>query len=160
MLVRTLRYINDNYFNFHTFLGAYSRTYVFIKSLATDSSRDHFSAERSDYRDPETIEFLSSQFAKLKAILTDENDLVLVIFPYEYQLRTGALKDLEPQNIIKEAGRRAGVKTYDLYDELMEYLKANRLSSNSIYIYNDPLHFNSAGHHAIAELVYRLLNRS
>ena len=28
MLVRTLRYINDNYFNFHTFLGSHSRTYV------------------------------------------------------------------------------------------------------------------------------------
>jgi lysophospholipase L1-like esterase len=91
--------------------------------------------------------------------LTDEKALVLVIFPYEYQLRAGSLENLEPQKIIKEAGRRAGVRTYDLYDELMEYLKANRLPSTAIYLFNDPMHFNSLGHHAIAELVYRLVNR-
>ena len=39
-------------------------------------------------------------------------------YSYEYQLRTGSLEILEPQNIIKEAGRRAGVTIYDRYDEL------------------------------------------
>ena len=159
MLVRTLRYINDNYFNFHTFLGLHSRTYVLLKSLATDSARDHFLADEFYYHDPKTIEFLSSQFTTLKRLLTDEKPLVLVIFPYEYQLRAGSLEVLEPQKIIKEAGDRAGVTIYDLYDELKEYLQANRLPSKAIYLFNDPLHFNSVGHHAIAELVYRHINR-
>ena len=107
------------------------------------------------YRDAKMIEFLSSQFAKLKQSLTDEKVLLFVVFPYEYQLRTGSSEILEPQNIIKEAGRRAGVTIYDPYDELLEYLKVNRLPSRAIYLFNDPLHFNSVGHHAIAELVHR-----
>ena len=155
MLMRTLRYVNDNYLNFHSFLGSYSRSYVLLKSLAADSARDHFAADRLYYRDARTIEFLSSQFAKIKGSLTDEKVLLLVIFPYEYQLRTGSMETLEPQNIIKEAGRRAGVMIYDLYDELLEYLKVNRLPSRAIYLFNDPLHFNSIGHHAIAELIHR-----
>jgi len=159
MLMRTLRYINDNYVNFHSFLGLHSRTYVWLKSLAADSARDHFSADRLYYRDPRTIEFLSSQFAKLKRTLTDEKALLFVILPYEYQLRTGSLEALEPQNIIKEAGHRAGVTIYDPYEELMEYLKVNRLHSRDIYLFNDPLHFNSVGHHAIAELVYRYIRQ-
>ena len=159
MFVRTLRYINDNYLDFHAFLGSYSRTYVLVKSLATDSARDHFLADELYYDDPQTIEVLSSQFTKLKRLLTDEKPLVLFIFPYEYQLRAGSLEVLEPQKIIKEAGHRAGVTIYDLYDELAEYLKANRLPSKAIYLFNDPLHFNSVGHHAIAELVYRHINR-
>ena len=159
MFVRTLRYINDNYLDFHTFLGSYSRTYVLVKSLATDSARDHFLADELYYDDPQTIEVLSSQFTKLKRLLTDEKPLVLFIFPYEYQLRAGSLEVLEPQKIIKEAGHRAGVTIYDLYDELAEYLKANRLPSKAIYLFNDPLHFTSVGHHAIAELVYRHINR-
>ena len=159
MLVRTLRYINDNHFNFHTFLGSHSRTYVLLKSLATDSARDHFLADEFYYHDPKTIEFLSSQFTKLKRLLKNDKPLVLFILPYEYQLRAGSLEALEPQKIIQEAGHRAGVTIYDLYEELMEYLKANQLHSTDIYLFNDPMHFNSVGHHAIAELVYRHINR-
>ncbi len=160
MFVRTLRYINDHYFNFHTFLGSHSRTYVLLKSLATDSARDHFLADASYYHDSKTIELLSSQFSKLKRLIKDEKPLVLFILPYEYQLRAGSVETLEPQKIIKEAGYRAGVTIYDLYDELMEYLKAKRLPSTDIYLFNDPMHFNSVGHHAIAELIYRHINRT
>jgi hypothetical protein len=46
---------------------------------------------------------------RLKRSLTDEKVLLFVLFPYEYQLRIGSFEILEPQNIIKEAGRRAGV---------------------------------------------------
>jgi lysophospholipase L1-like esterase len=140
LLMRTLRYINDNYLNFH-------------------SARDHFEADRLYYRDAEIIEFLSSQFAKLKRSLTDEKVLLFVLFPYEYQLRIGSLEILEPQNIIKEAGRRAGVTIYDPYEELSEYLKVKKVPSRAIYLFNDPLHFNSVGHHALADLVYRHINQ-
>jgi lysophospholipase L1-like esterase len=158
-LMRTLRYINDNYLNFHSFLGFHSRTYAWLKSLVADSARDHFEADRLYYRDAETVEFLSSQFVKLKRSVTDEKALLLVIFPYEYQLRTGSLEALEPQNVIKEAGHRAGVTIYDAYDELLDYLKVNSLPSRAIYLFNDPLHFNSVGHHAIAELLYRHISQ-
>ena len=44
---------------------------------------------------------------------------------------------------------------YDLYDELDEYLKTNQLPSKSLYLFDDPMHFSSVGHRAIAEIVYR-----
>jgi lysophospholipase L1-like esterase len=160
VVVRTLRYINDNYFNFNNFLKTYSRTYLFLKSFAADTARDYFSADRLYYEDPKTIEFLTSQFAQVKRLLSGSTSLVLVIFPYEYQLRADSLETLEPQNMIREAGRRAGVAIYDLYDGLSEYLKVHRATSKSLYLFNDPMHFNSVGHRAIAELLYGYVNRS
>lgn len=54
-VVRTIRYINDNYFNFNEALKRYSRTYLWLKSLATDTSRDYFQADALAYRDKATM---------------------------------------------------------------------------------------------------------
>lgn len=54
-IVRTIRYINDNYFNFNEALKRYSRTYLWLKSLATDTSRDYFQADALAYRDDATM---------------------------------------------------------------------------------------------------------
>jgi lysophospholipase L1-like esterase len=154
-LVRWLRHFNDNYFNFNDLLKTYSRTYLFVKSLASDTARNYFMADRLYYEDPETVELLSSQFSELQGLLPQGTALVLFIFPYEYQLRARSFETLQPQRIIKEAGGRAGVLIHDLYDELEEYLKINQLSPKSLYLFDDPMHFSSLGHQAIAEIVYR-----
>ena len=159
VVVRMLRYINANYFNFNPFLRSYSRSYLFFKSVVADTARDFFSADRLSYQDPKAIEFLTTQFMELKRLVSGPTALVLVVFPYEYQLRADSLEALEPQVIIKEAGRRAGVTTYDLYDELTEYLRVNRVSSKSLYLFNDPMHFSPVGHRAIADVLYRYVNR-
>jgi lysophospholipase L1-like esterase len=159
VIVRTLRYINDNYFNFNNFLKSHSRTYLLLKSVAVDTSRDYFSADKAYYENGGTIEFLTAQFMELKRLVPDSTALVLVIFPYEYQLRADSTEALGPQKILKEAGRLAGIRIYDLYDDLTEYLKVNRASSRSIYLFNDPMHFNSLGHRAIADFLYGYVNR-
>ncbi|HEU4505136.1 MAG TPA: hypothetical protein VFR79_09910, partial [Nitrospira sp.] len=126
---------------------------------SADTARDYFSADRSYYENPNTIELLTAQFMELKRLVSGPTALVLVVFPYEYQLRADSLEALEPQKIIKEAGRLAGVTTYDLYDELTEYLRENRASSKSLYLFNDPMHFNPVGHRAVADVLYRYVKR-
>jgi lysophospholipase L1-like esterase len=159
VVVRTLRYLNDNYFNFNNFLKTHSRTYLLLKSIAADTARDYFSADKVYYEDPKTLESLTAQFLELKRLVPRPTALMVVLFPYEYQLRADSIEALEPQKMIREAGRRAGIAMYDLYDGLKEYLKANQASSTSLYLFNDPMHFNAVGHRAIADLVYGYLNQ-
>lgn len=54
-IVRTIRYLNDNYMNFNETLKRDSRTYLWFKSLATDTSRDYFQADALAYRDDATM---------------------------------------------------------------------------------------------------------
>ena len=161
--VRWLRYINDNYFNFNDALKKYSRTYLLLKSLATDSSRDYFAADEAMYKDPRTLEFLTNEFFRLKELAQAHHaSLVIFLFPYEFQLRSPGRETQLPQRIIRQAGLRAGVTIFDLYDDLSNYLRSYQVMSKSIYLFNDPMHFNARGHQVIANLTYAKLteNRS
>jgi lysophospholipase L1-like esterase len=157
-LVRWLRYINDNYFNFNDALKKYSRTYLLLKSLATDSARDYFTADEAIYKDPRTLDFLTIEFSRLKELVHGHHaSLVIFVFPYEYQLRSPTEETQFPQKIVREAGLRAGIKVFDLYGELLDYLRAHRAPAKSIYLFNDPMHFNSRGHQVLADLMYAKL---
>jgi lysophospholipase L1-like esterase len=160
LAVRWLRYINDNYFNFNDALKKYSRAYLLLKSVATDSARDYFAADEATYKDPQTLDFLTTEFIRLKESTNTYNaSLVIFVFPYEYQLRTLAEGRRLPQKIIQEAGRRAEVAVYDLYDDLLNYLRSNGAPSKSIYLFNDPMHFNARGHQVIADVIYARLTK-
>ena len=62
-----------------------------------------------------------------------------------------------PQRIIQNAGVTAGVQIYDLYDDLLESLASQQIPSQSLYLFNDPMHFSPRGHRLVADLIYRTL---
>jgi len=160
-VVRWLRYVNDNYLDFNPFLRTYSRTYLLIKSLATDTSRDYFLADYVSYQQPQTLDLLTTEFVQLNELAIAYNfPLVVFVFPYEYQLRATTRETHAPQRVIQEAGGKSGLKIYDLFDDLREYLASNGVPSHAIYLFNDPMHFNERGHRVIAELMYRGLQKS
>lgn len=54
-IVRTIRYLNENHMNFKERSNDIPRTYLWLKSLATDTSRDYFQADALAYRDDATM---------------------------------------------------------------------------------------------------------
>jgi lysophospholipase L1-like esterase len=155
-LVRWLRSLTDRYPRFHDVLKTYSRTYLLLKSLATDSSRDYFTADKLMYSHPSSLDLLTSEFSHLKTLAVAHRiSLLLIVFPYEYQLRAPNEAGREPQRIIQQAGTQAGVQTYDLFDDLVASLASENITSRSLYLFNDPMHFNARGHRLIAELVHK-----
>ena len=157
-IVRWLRSVNDRYLRFNDVLKSYSRTYLLLKGLATDSSRDYFTADRMLYSEPSLVDLLTSEFSRLRAVAAAHHaSLLVIVFPYEYQLRAPDEANREPQRIIQQAASKAGVRLYDLFDDLLASLASEHLSSRSLYLFNDPMHFNGRGHRLVAELVYRKL---
>ena len=157
-VVRWLRHVNDRYLEFNDVMKAYSRTYLLLKSLTTDSSRDYFSADAVMYNEPGTLDRLASEFSRMKTAADAYGaSLVLIFFPYEYQLRIPNEATRVPQRIIQNAGVTAGVQIYDLYDDLLESLASQQIPSQSLYLFNDPMHFSPRGHRLVADLIYRRL---
>jgi hypothetical protein len=157
-MVRWLRSVNDRYVRFNDALKTYSRTYLLLKSLATDSSRDYFTADEMMYSQASLLDLLTSELSHLKALAAAHHtSLLLIVFPYEYQLRAPHEASREPQRIIQQAGIKAGVQIYDLFDDLLASLASEQVSSKSLYLFNDPMHFNARGHRIIAELVRKKL---
>jgi lysophospholipase L1-like esterase len=159
-IVRGLRYISDNYLNFSGFLKKYSKTYLFLKSVALDSSQNHFQADLITYQEPTMPDLLITEFKRLNDLATHHNAwLIVFLFPYEYQLRVRTEEVRYPQHVIVEAAQRSGVTTYDLYDDILKHLTSNGIPSKSIYLFNDPMHFNERGHQVIADLIYEKITR-
>lgn len=157
-IVRALRYLNDNYVHFNDVLKHYSRSYLWIKSLATDTSRDYFTADASAYRDPHISEILRQQLDELHHLAQRHHVwLVLLIFPYEYQLRVQPDGTGQPQQLITEVARQAGVSVYNLAEDLRTRIEKAGIQSKALYLFNDPVHFSAEGHRMLAELVSQWL---
>jgi hypothetical protein len=126
-MVRWLRSVDDRSLRFNDALKTYSRSYLLLKSLATDSSRDYFTADQMMYSRPSSLDFLTSEFTRLKALTSAHvTSLLVIVFPYEYQLRAPHEASREPQRIIQQAGTKAGVQIYDLFDDLLASLASSR----------------------------------
>jgi lysophospholipase L1-like esterase len=156
-IFRFLRYINDNYFNFNDFLNNYSRSYVLIKAKFADTSRDYFLADLLTYKKPGISKEIADKFKRLRTIVNGHCWLVMVILPYEYQLRVGTKDILLPQKLITEAAKEQHLTVIDLYDQVNQYIKQHKLKPKYLFLYNDPEHFSALGHKIVAELIYREL---
>lgn len=157
-IVRTIRYLNDNYMNFNETLKRDSRTYLWLKSLATDTSRGYFQADALAYRDDATLAIAAQALARVKP-MADQHGAWLVAFllPYEYQLRHPTPEKLFPQQQLLNAARQAGIPTYDLLDDLWQALDHQEGASTKLYLFNDPMHFSPKGHRLVANLIRKKL---
>lgn len=158
-IVWTLRYLNDNYFNFNETLKRHSRTYLWLKSLATDTSRDYFQADALAYRDEATMATAAQALARVKRVAEQHHVwLVAFILPYEYQLRRPTPEQHFPQRQFLDATRQAGIPTYDLLEDLWEALDRREGGSTGLYLFNDPMHFSAEGHRLVAKLIREKLH--
>ena len=160
-IVRTLRFINDHYFNFNNYLRCHFRTYLWIKSLLTDSSKDIFLADLERYRNRDRLlEIIRDQFEQLIVIRKQyEKWLIVFILPYEYQFRSGSKEYLLPQEMIMTATKGLNLDIIDLFDPMNKIIIEHNFNSKRLYLFNDPCHFSNEGHRIVAEIIYNEIAR-
>lgn len=154
-IVRTLRIINDNYFNFNDYLRCNFRTYLWIKSLLIDSSKEHFLADLERYRKRDRLsEVIRDQFEQLINLNKEMKKwLIVFILPYEYQLRSDDKALLLPQEMILKATAGLNIDVVNLYEPMKKIILKDKISSHKLYLFNDPCHFSAEGHRIVAETI-------
>jgi lysophospholipase L1-like esterase len=155
IIVRSLRAINDDYFNFNDYLRCNSRTYLWIKSLLIDSSKEYFLADIERYRKRDRmLEVIRDQFEQLVSINKEMKKwLIVIILPYEYQLRSESKSFLLPQEMILRATYRLNLDIVNLYEPMRNIITKDKINSRQLYLFNDPCHFSEEGHRIVAEII-------
>ena len=76
-------------------------------------------------------------------------DFLVVILPYEYQLRMNGLK--APQQFLKDFLTKKSIHFIDLYDDFTS------LNSEDYFLYGDPMHLSPVGHKTVARKLLEIL---
>jgi len=76
-------------------------------------------------------------------------DFLVVILPYEYQLRMGGHK--APQLLLKSFFEKNSIKFLDLYEDFA------LLNSEAYFLYGDGMHLSSLGHETVAKKMLEIL---
>jgi len=157
-LYRVIRYLNDRYVDFNKYGNRYLRSYVAAKYLFMDTSKIRFFTDAAIYSKPETYHRACEGFRQLGHLAKQHNAwLEIIIFPYEYQLRSDGQELRQPQEVLLKAARAAGVSALDLTSPLRQHLVSQGLSFRRLFLYGDGMHFSPEGHAIIAKLIYKEL---
>lgn len=149
------------YLKFNDFLIRHSKAYLMIKNIVTDVAKNYFLADAAIYDDPGMGSYISDKLKSLNDLAVKNGKwIVFVVLPYEFQLRDQRLEDnLKPQRIIKEAAMKNNITLVDLYDDLRQEMKKQRLCSKDLFLYGDPMHLSTAGHKLAAKALLDELKR-
>ena len=159
-VLRFIRYLNDEYFSFNNLLRGYSRTYLLLKYFLANSSQNWFTADAALYRAPGVEQLLSWQLTQLVDLARQHDKwIVIVVFPYEYQLRIGDARLLYPQQLLQRVAKQYRIPLVSLYPDFAEAMKKGGLRSRQLFLFNDPMHFSPTGHRIAAQTIYRILQR-
>jgi len=129
------------------------RLYLLLKSLIEDTSKRIFMTDlrlhipfKSTYQEGLSI------LRHISEVLLDENiKLKIILFPYEYQLRTNT--HLEPQREYKIFFIQNHIEYMDLYDYLHGYIRNHNIAANKLFLFNDAMHFSEVGHKVISKYI-------
>ena len=128
-----------------------SKLYMLMKGNLTDRSKTYFANDRAlyDAANPafrRTIQVLRETHALLSRAGIP---FLVVVLPYEYQLRRKDEGDLVPQRLLTAKLHELGIPTSDLYDAFA----ASGRPSGELFLYADAMHLSREGH----ELVFKSL---
>ena len=158
IFIRYLRLFNDRYFNFNKFLKSRFYFYQLVKAMTSDSSKNYFLADLDYYNKPDAVNIITSDFKHLRDIALRRGKwFVVIILPYEYQLRENNDNNLLPQKILLSITKNENIPMVDLYGSLYKYLLNHKLKSDYLYLFNDPMHLSNNGHKIISDLIYQQL---
>jgi lysophospholipase L1-like esterase len=130
-------------------LRRHSKLYMLMKGNLTDRSKTYFANDRALYDAanpafPRTIQVLRETHALLSRAGIP---FLVVVLPYEYQLRRKDEGDLVPQRLLTAKLHELGIPASDLYDAFA----ASGRPSGELFLYGDPMHLSREGH----ELVFK-----
>jgi lysophospholipase L1-like esterase len=133
------------------YLKQNSKFYMLSKNLLFDRSRTYFLHDFNLYNQS------NPKFRKSMDIIDDmssilkqkEIDFIVVLLPYEYQIRMKRDDYLKPQKLVIDELERKNIPYIDAYD----YLKKAVNDSRELYLYADAMHFSRIGHEAVFNLL-------
>ena len=134
-----------------SFLRRRSKFYMVVKHVAFDRSRAYFLHDLQLYQRavPEMAEALSI-LNEMNTSLRERNiEFMVVILPYEYQLRKKEDQYLLPQKILTAYFKEKGIPYIDAY----EYFERAEGDTKQYFLYGDFAHFSEKGH----QMVYQML---
>jgi len=148
--------IKNQFENILRFLRINSRLYIFLKNFISDRSKSYFEFEENFYlKNNKDFEKGIKVIKVINNYCNVENiDFVMIIVPYEYQLRKNNLQFKFPQEKIKDALKDYNIKFYDSFD----FFKSSKILSKKLFLYADGIHLSNSGHKLLAEYVQRILN--
>ena len=134
-----------------SFLRSNSKLYLLIKKSFFDRSKAHALYDLGLYKDGNSdIDKHLSALTSIKSQLDESGiDFLVVILPYEYQLRVGELK--APQDLLSSFFAKHNIESIDLYGEFTE------LNSEAYFLYGDPMHLSPLGHKVVAKKMVEIL---
>lgn len=134
-----------------SFLRANSKLFLLIKKSFFDRSKVYALYDIGLYKDDNLdIDHHLNAIVKIKAVLDKSNiDFLVVILPYEYQLRVEGLK--APQALLNSFLARHNIESLDLYEDF------SSLNSEDYYLYGDPMHLSYLGHETVAKNLVEIL---
>lgn len=134
-----------------SFLRRRSKFYMFIKNVVFDRSRAYFLHDLQLYqkKGPELEESLNI-INDMNTSLRDRNiEFMVVILPYEYQLRKKEEQNLLPQQLLSAYLKEKGIPYIDAY----EYFERADGDKRQYFLYGDFAHFSKKGHQVVADLL-------
>ena len=134
-----------------SFLRSNSKLFLFIKMSFFDRSKAYALYDTGLYKDDILgIDKHLNAIVKIKAALDKSNiDFLVVILPYEYQLRIEGLK--APQALLNSFLEKHNITSLDAYENFTS------LNSEDYYLYGDPMHLSYLGHETVAKSLVEIL---
>jgi hypothetical protein len=157
LMVRLAERLN-NAINFNAWLMQRSKLYLLLRGVAYDSSKAWFLKDLERFHDLNKVKRFSERLSTIKATLDVAGiPLLVVILPYEYQLRQPTMENLFPQAVLKKILIEGGFNFLDMRSRFQEAQREKSLRSSDFFLFNDHCHLSAAGHALVAEtLVNRL----
>lgn len=140
-----------------SFLRRRSKLFMWLKNTFTDRSKAYavhdiklYSENRKELHD--ALDVLGDMNT---ALLKKGIDFLIIVLPYEYQLRAKEARYLAPQNMLLDYLSNKRIRSLSAYD----YFSSKNVDSKKFYLYADPMHLSVYGHRMVFEFVQRELLR-
>lgn len=132
-------------------LRRHSKLFRVLKGTLSDRSRFHFLYDYETFRRhaPELQDALAVVDELNRKATSLGIDFIVVLLPYEYQLRKPTRENLLPQRLLARYFDTHGIRYLDAF----EYFKSSAIDSKRLYLYADPMHFSAEGHTLVFELL-------
>lgn len=135
----------------YSYLRSKSKLYMLLKNSLFDRSKTYALHEIGLYKENNSDIYQAlDSIVSIKSISDKSNiEFIVVILPYEYQLRVGGLK--APQLLISSFFDKNNIKSYDMYENFTQQ------DSEDYYLYADAMHLSSLGHKTVASKMVEIM---
>jgi hypothetical protein len=151
--VRLAERVNEA-FNFNIWLVQRSKLYLLLRSVSYDSSKAWFLKDLERFHNLAVLKEFSERLRAIKTALDVAGiPLLVVILPYEYQLRQPTTENLFPQEVLGKILNEGGFNFLDMRWRFQAAQKQKSLRSSDFFLFNDHCHLSAAGHALVAEVL-------